>query len=81
MPIAVRVAGIAICGTVPGRRAAGIVYVICGESAPDDVKASYCKSVGGTIFKETADCCGKESSIVNMRRESNLPFSCSSRSS
>src|ERR1700737_4257120 len=31
-----RVAGMAICGTVPGRRAVGIVYLTCGELASEE---------------------------------------------
>jgi hypothetical protein len=62
VPIAVRVAGMAICGTVPGRRAVGMVYVVFGESGPSDGIASVrCDSGGGITFNETIECCADSS--------------------
>jgi hypothetical protein len=58
----VRVAGMAICGTIPGRRAVGMVYVTCGELASEPAMPSDGnESDGGITFKETIPCCAGSS--------------------
>ena len=53
-----RVAGMAICGTVVGLRADGMSYATRGESGlGDGMRSEGRRSGGGITFSETVECC------------------------